>query len=541
MFDEQMAICARGISLANTCTADPPGIMSIHYNPAGLSDLPVGKTLDLGLTLPIILMKIKLNADPNAKTFLDGSSPNATDPKKRDPLAGKEGTTGPLMYLPLYNDTIPFLAAPTVGLSTRESGSKWTFAIGSYVPFAAGFTHDKADDPLRYAAKSVVQQHLIYAAPSASYKAGDNLSLGFSIGMGQTATSVSMDMRSPSDMIALTKVLGDATHGLEIPIVSELTLPSPWFGGGVAPYDKIAQLSMSLRDDFSPSYNLGILWKPKDWFAFGACYQSEIQIEQTGRYSVQHSPQFSAMMNWMRQGMILPVAASMLNLPTSGEDQYGYCTSTSFNFPQIIQAGIKLQPLNKLKFLFDLHWAQWSVLKEDRFIFDQPISLLRLVNIMGYGESPNQMVLKRNFKDTLSWSTAIEYLPTDWLTLRLGYELRPTSVRAELYDSLYALPDLHNIGTGFGIKLDNGIQFNLAFAYIFNNSYSVPNGSSVQMNSDDWTKPVYNPFVGLDYIQKTQIYIFSANTSMPLDLFVQGTKTGIKAVTNIFSMLNPFK
>lgn len=540
VFHEQMAISTRGIALSNTCTADPPGMMSIHYNPAGLSSLPDGKVFEQGLTIPIILITTRLEADPDADEFLDRWGPNAEEPENRDPLTGTEGTSGPLMYVPLYNDTIPFLFGPTVGISSRQPDSKWTFALGSYAPFAVGLTHDKADDPLRFAAKSVAQQHLIYAAPSASYKIDDKLSVGFSIGFGQTATYASMDMRAPSDMIALTKILGESTEGLEIPIVSELTLPSPWFGGGVGPYDKLAQISLKLRDDFSPSYNLGVLWNPKEWLSFGLTYQSEIKLEQVGRYSVQHSPNFTAMMNWMAQGMILPVAAASLNLPTSGEDQYGYCSSTSFNYPQRIQAGIKLQPIDQFKFLFDVHWANWSVIKEDRFTFDKNISLLRLVNIMGYGEQPNEMVLERNFEDTIHWSVGLELLPTDWLTLRLGYEMRPTSVQSNLYDGLYALPDLHNIGTGLGIKLENGVKLDLAFAYIFNNSFTVPNGSSYQMNSNDWTRPVYNPFVGLDYYQETKVYIFSGSVSMPLNIFIEQTKHGIHSFKDIFNKINPF-
>jgi len=540
VFHEQMAICTQGISLANTCTADPPGIMAIHYNPAGLSHLRDGKTMIMGVSIPVILINTRLEADPDAEDFMGGWGPNASDPTKRDPLAGTEGTSGPLMYIPIYNDTIPFLFGPTIGLSTREPDSKWTFAVGSYAPFAVGLTHDKDDDPLRFASKSVVQQHLIYAAPSASYKIDDNLSVGLSIGMGQTATIAKMDMRSPSDMIALTRILGEATQGLEIPIISELTLPSPWFGGGVAPYDKVAQISLSLRDDFSPSYNVGLLWEPKNWLSMGLCYQSEVKLQMTGRFSVQHSPQFTAMMNWMSQGVVVPIGATMLNLPTSGEDQYGYCSSTSLNYPQRVQFGVKLQPLAQFKYLFDVHWADWSIIQEDRFVFDQQISVLRLVNIMGYGESPNQMVLQRHFKNTLHWSTAIEYLPTDWLTFRLGYEMRPTSVRAEYYDGLYSLPDLHNIGTGLGIKMDNGIELDLGFAYIFNKSFTVPNNSSLQMNSNEWTRPVYNPFVGLDYFQETKVYIGSVSATMPLEIMVSMASDSMDSIKNIFSKLNPF-
>jgi long-subunit fatty acid transport protein len=539
-FHEQMAICARSISLANTCTADPPGLMSIHYNPAGLSKLNDGNTFSQGIGIPIILITTRVDADPDAPNFIGDYGPNADDPDKRDPLDGTEGTTGPLMYIPIYNDTVPFLFSPTIGLSTRKTDSKWTFAVGSYAPFAVGLTHGDPNDPLRYAAKAVSQQHLIYAAPSASYQVDDHLSIGFSIGMGQTATNAKMDMRSPSDMIALTRVLGESTQGLEIPIISELTLPSPWFGGGVSPYDKVAQLSMSLRDDFSPSYNIGVLWEPKNWFSFGACYQSEIKVELTGRYSIQHSPQFTAMMNWMSQGLVLPVTAAMLNLPTSGQDQYGYCSSNSFNYPQRVQVGIKLKPFKRLKCMFDVHWADWSIVKEDRFIFDQSISLLRFVNIMGYGESPNQMVLNRNFKDTIHWSTAFEIMLTDNLTFRMGYEMRPTSVRAELYDGLYALPDLHNIGTGLGITFDSGIELDLGFAYIFNDSYTVPNNGSYQLNSDEWTRPVYNPFVGLDYHQETKVYIGSVNVTMPLDMMIETASSGIDTLKGCFSAINPF-
>ncbi|GAB6095381.1 outer membrane protein transport protein [Desulfatiferula olefinivorans] len=540
VFHEQMAIATRGISLANTCTADPPGILSIHYNPAGLSRLNDGKTFTQAVSLPVILITTGVEADPDAPNFLGDYGPNAEDPAKRDPLAGTEGTTGPLMYIPIYNDTIPFLVGPTIGLSTREPDSKWTFAVASYAPFAVGLTHEDSDDPLRFAAKSVVQQHLIYAAPSFSYRIDDQWSVGLSVGMGQTATYATMDMRSPSDMIALTRVLGESTEGLEIPIISEMTLPSPWFGGGVAPYDKVGQISLKLRDDFSPSYNLGLLWEPKNWFSLGICYQSEIKLEMTGRYSMLHSPQFSAMMNWLSQGVVLPVSAAMLNLPTSGEDQYGYVTSTSFTYPQRVQLGIKLQPFKQLKWLIDLHWAEWSVVEEDRFTFDQPLSLLRFVNIMGYGEEPDQMVLKRDFESTLHWSTALEIMPTDALTLRLGYEFRPTSVQDKYYDGLYALPDLHNIGTGLGIKMDNGIELDLAFAYIFNESYTVPNNSSLQMNSDDWTRPVYNPFTGLDYHQETKVYVGSISATMPLEHMVETTRHGIDTVKRLMGKLYPF-
>lgn len=540
-FDEQMAVCARSVALSNTCTADPPGILAIHYNPAGLSSLDDGKTLSLSFIIGHILLKQRLEADPDFDGYLGGYGPNATDEDKRDPLAGTEGTTGSQMYLPIYNNTIPLLAGgPLPALSTREKDSKWTFAVGAYMPYGAGFTHEDSDDPIRFQAKSLVSQYIIYAAPSASYKINDDLSFGLSIGMGQAVLQANLDMRLPSDMTAITRILGEATQGLEIPIISELTLPSPWFGGGVSPYDKIAQLSMKMRDDYSPSYNLGVLWSPKKWLSLGATYQSEIKLEMTGRYSIQHSPQFSAMMSWLGQGVVTPIIAGMLNLPTTGEDQYGYCSYSSHSYPQRIQAGIKLQPIKQFKFLFDTHWSDWSIFKEDRFVFDQQLSILRFANINGYSEPANAMVIRRNFKSTFHWSTGVELIPNDWLTLRAGYEMRPTSVRPDLYDAMYALPDLENIGVGLGITFNNGLIIDLGLAYIHNDSYTVPNNSSTNMNSIDWTRPVYNPFGGLDYFQETKIYIGSASLTMPWELMMSMSKRNIDKVKNVFSSLNPF-
>ena len=84
-----------------------------------------------------------------------------------------------------------------------------------------------------------------------------------------------LNMRTPNDMVALTGALGEETKGLEIPVVSELTLPPPWFNGGMNPYDTQGSLQMQLEDYITTSYNLGLLWKPYDWFSFGAVYQSE--------------------------------------------------------------------------------------------------------------------------------------------------------------------------------------------------------------------------------------------------------------------------
>lgn len=532
-FHEQLAIDTVAISLANTVTARPPGHASIHYNPAGLSQLPDGKYFSNGLTIPIIEKTSCFKQDPDFEGFLGGY--------KDDPVDGKCGTSSSgRMYLPFYNDTIDFLLAPTLGLSYRKPGSKWTFAVGQYAPFAVGLVHGDDGDPSVYGGKSVYQQHLVYIAPAVSFQMTPTFSVGLTVGLGQTAMGAEVDMRAPNDMVALTEVLGEATAGLEIPILSELTLPPPWFGGGVGPYDQVASLDMNLRDDFSPNYNVGLLWEPWKWLAIGACYQSAIKTQLTGHYQFNYSEDWQRMVNWFGSSPLLVITSGIFDLPMTPVASQSGTVTTQITFPQRAQFGIKIKPFRRLSLMADLHWADWSVLKEDEFIFDQDIQLLRLVKMLGYTGGNDTLVVQRDFKDTWHWSVGLEYDILDWLTFRCGYEKRETSVQPDLYDLLYALPDLENFGAGFGIKLKNGMTIDIAAGYVINESYEVPNNTSTNLNSTEFIYPVYNPYAGLDYEQKTVTYMGSFKLSMPTHVMAEMLHHQLETIKHIFSFLNPF-
>ena len=215
--------------------------MSVHYNPAGLSLLNDGKTLSQGFAFPLIERTGRLTEDPDFDGFMNNTwgpdAPfNPEDPLSAhggpDPLAGTEGTNNRnRMYIPFYGP-IDMLVGANLGLSSRKKDSKWTFAYANYAPYGGGMAHREADDPMRFGCKSLYLQHLVYAAPTAAYQISDTLSLGISIGMGQTALGMELDQRTPNELVAMTRVVGDATKDLEIPVVSEQTLPPPFLGGG---------------------------------------------------------------------------------------------------------------------------------------------------------------------------------------------------------------------------------------------------------------------------------------------------------------------
>jgi len=557
-FSEQVATDTKAISLANAVTADPPGLMSAHYNPAGLSLLPEGKTFSNGVAFVRIERKGILREDPDFEGFLNETwgpdAPyNPDDPLSAhggpDPLADTEGSADTnRMALPFYGpfDT-PILFAPNLGISSKEKDSKWTFAYANYVPHGAGLAHRDAGDPMRYGCKSLYLIHLVYAAPTAAYQVSDELAIGASVGMGQTVMGMELDQRTPNELVGLTRVIGDATRDLEIPVVSEQTLPPPFLGGGLGPYEYNTRLQMDLRDDFSPSFNLGLLWRPRNWFSFGVTYQSETSSEITGDYSFEYSEQFQRMVNWNGRTPMTLQTAGMLDLPINGvPSQTGSVTATQI-FPRRVQTGIMVKPLNKLKLLFDLHWADWSAVKEDRFEFDQDIQLFRLAKLMGYTGGNRALVVQRRMEDTWHWSVGMEYQATNWLSLRAGYSKRPTSTQKDLFDALYFMPDVDFYGAGIGLRLPKKMKLDLGLGYLVNKSKKIDNNESTNLNSTDFTKIVYNPYAGLDYEQELEIFMGSFTVTMPLEVQMEMihhqmemTHHAVEGIKKLIGKLNPF-
>lgn len=517
-FHEQIAISTQAISLGNAVTARPPGHMSIHYNPAGLSLLPEGHQLSMGITIPVVDKTSRFKKDENFGGFLEGQY-DEEDPifAESDEVEG-ENTDG-RMYVPLVNDTLDFLISPSLGISSRSEDSKWTFAIGNYAPFAVGLVHDDKDDPTRFGGRGVYWQHLVYAAPAASCQMTDNFSVGISVGLGQSAMGAELDMRTPHDLMALSRIMGDATEGMMIPPFTQLYYDEPFFGGGLSPYERSATMELDMRSDFSPNYNLGLLYSPWDWLSLGLVYQSRIKAYLDGDYKIEYSESWQNFVNWFGQGPLgTRRVSAMLDIPVNAvQSQSGRVTS-EIEYPERVQVGIKLSPFDWLSLMVDAKWANWSVLDEDEYVFDQDIQLFRFAKFGGYAGGNDTLVIQRHFENTLDWAVGLEISPADWLDVRLGYEWRESSVEDEYYDLLMALPDLHSVGAGFGFHFKNGLSIDIAGAWLFNDSYEIDAGESRNLNSPDFDKIVYNPYVGADYEQETHTYMGSLTATMPFSV-----------------------
>lgn len=496
---EQLGISTKAMSLGNAVTAHPPGIMSVHYNPAGLTRLE-GRHYTLGLGAAAFERIARFSADPDFRGFLGFE-------EVPDPLAGKEGvSTGGVIVLPGYGAIgLPILPVPNLGISFNEPGSRWTVAFASYAPFGGGLEHGNPDDPARFGGRGVSFQRMVMA-PAVAYKISDRLSVGLSMVMGMAAMSVDMPMRIPNDLIALTHLIGEFSEPME-GFAPELF---PLLGGGLHPFEEIASIELVVEDNFTTSFNLGLLWEPVDWFAFGICYQSESRAKMSGEFEFKYGQRFQNLVKWIDGCEIIRAMAKEFCLPYRPMPGQRGRVTMDFIFPQRWQLGIMLRPSSRLRLMADLHWINWSVWEETVMEFDRDIQLLMLAASISPGVEKDRMALALNLKDTWHPSFGIEFQASDRLSLRLGYEARSTSVPVE-YFGLIPFPDLTIYSAGIGWKLGENSGIDLSFSFLDTETFKLPNNTSRNFNYTGIGNFIYNPFAGLDFEQDLTAHILSIN------------------------------
>ncbi len=519
---EQLAIDTRANALANSVTADPSGPLSVHYNPAGL-DRIVGTEVANGfIYAPVLNVKGNFTQPNDPATGKPWAPFGGWFNNGIDPEAGHSSSTTPSIELPFVGK-LPFMAAPYNGIAHHDKDSPFAYGFALYAPFAAGMSHSDPDDPYRFLGQNISIVRLV-AGPGVSYRVTNNFAVGASFGLGLSFMGFQTQQRAPNDLTALTGALGQATKGLEIPIISELTFPAPWFGGGLNPYEDIGSLKFFAQDLCNTSYNVGFLWDPFNWLSFGGVYQSEATAHMTGRYTFQYSQSLQNTVNWLGSSPLTIIIAAMLGLPTHTASEDDGNMQVSVVYPARLQFGVKLQPLPRIKFLVDANWTEWSAWKTNTIIFDRPMPLLQLARLSGYQGGSNQLVIVNGFKDTWHLSYGLEIMASDHLTLRLGYEHRPTSNTAQYFGPVpLGDMDLYTVGIGVhhnepprkykGIldllqQASKPDYLDLGVTYM-TSSYTCNFNQSKNFNSINFTDMIYNPFAGLAYSQNTTAWILS--------------------------------
>lgn len=507
---ENIGVDPVAMSMGNAVTADPPGVASIHFNPAGLTRLKGTTRSDSVFGASI-------------KPYASFHQPEGFDIGgwKQDPLNGT--SSGPVrqsIYIPGLGATkarLPFAASAGLGLSFHNEGSPWTFATATYVPQAVSVDRTlDPNDPARFDGRKVIMQRLVYLSPSVAYKYSDTLSFGVSVPIAHQAFLLDTDMRFPNKLLGIVGQLQDAWCGDSSNPVDEFGfgLCGDGKGGGhLRPFRQVGNMRFDMTSPVDPTINVGVLWEPKDWFAAGLVYQSGSKTVLTGRYTFQADYNMDAFVEGMYHSLLGPIVASMFGFPTSIPPvQMGNATMV-LPFPEHVQAGFKLKPLKQVQLNVDVGWTNWKRWDSLTVQFDRTVNLLEMARIFGQADS-TKLVMPRHYRNTYSYGVGLQVEPIEGLMLRFGYEPRRSSIPASALDLIAPLPDIKIKSVGAGIDLGEGTHLDFTASYAAA-KFNLPAETSCNLNCSNFFNVVYNPYAGLDVSGGIRIRYFGLTLSRP--------------------------
>lgn len=492
---DNLLIDPAAMAMGNAVTADPPGINSIHFNPAGLARIPTGKFKTD--TIAIIGLKTEEHYRSAPDMDMGGFS--------NDPL--NETASGPVklrLYIPglgMLPWRFPGLAAANLGFSFSNEGSPFTFGSAVYIPFA--FSADRQedpDDPSRFQGKIVHMQRLVYLSPAVGYKYSDTLRFGVAVPIAHQAIFIDTDMRMPNKLLGITGSLQKGFCGEEGKSNVIDTFTVGLCGGGkdglLDPFKKAANMSMELTTPFDPTLNLGVLWEPTKSFGLGLTYQGGSKTVYHGRYSFKTDPMLRAFVQGLNSSLLGPMIGGIAGLPQYIPPIQSGNVVATIPFPDKWQLGFKVRPTEKLQLNMDVSYTDWAKWDAFQFKFDQDIYMLQMARMFGFSDS-TQVTMNQGLQNVFSYGFGVQYDVTPKLSLRLGYEPRKSSIPLNQITVLAPLPDTVVRSVGARLKLEKDTEINLAFSYM-SGSYSVPARTNCNLNCDHFFNVVYNPYAAMD-------------------------------------------
>lgn len=489
----------KAMALGNAITADSSGIDAVHYNPAALTKLK-GRQTQMKLLTGIMDIRAEFDAPPGyGSAFLNYGD---------DDVAGSSSrTTTPAMYLPGFGGLteMPLLAAPLAGISINPPGSKFTFATNVYAPQALGFSRDDDSDPARYQGRKVAIQRITYLSPSVGYQMNDELSFGLSVGFSHQAMALNQDFRAPGVLTGVTRLLGEIykTGGV---CATPIRILADFCGSTLGPFTNLANLDIDLQQKLAPSWNVGVLWEPTDWFAWGATYQSESRMHLQGKYRVDYSADWQSFWSVFDQSIIAQVFGIF---PRGQVDEERGSASLDLTYPDHFSTGIKFKPHDQWQINFDVKWTDYQDWNSFEIQFDRPLDMLRVARVFSSQYATDTSItLDRGYESVWSWALGVQYEVNERLTLRAGYEPRPSAIPENKADVLAPVGDAVLYGLGLGYRWDKDTFIDVGFNY-FVSEQDIPARSSCNVNCADIDSLVYNPYADLDVKTKTTAYIMA--------------------------------
>lgn len=506
-----IAVDVKAMSMAHAVTADPPGIMAIHFNPAGLGKLR-GRRMDLQFLGVDFALNSEFSAPPDYNVFgfsddpvVCADAPNDGADFCREFRTGQSSVEGISLYIPILNDAVdlppgPLIAGPLPSFAIRPAGSKFTFATATYLPMAAGL-YRADDDPGNFMGKRMALERITYLSPSVGFQASESLYLGASIGLSYQAVLLETDFRAPNELLGFARIIdesicapfkGESNIALDI-ILFGICRPNE----GLGPFKNLASLEVAMDQRLSPSYNLGVLWEPTDWFAFGATWHSEADVNMKGDFVVNYSNATQQTINGIGGSPTGAIALAVLGIPSSVGPSESGLISMDLTMPAHFQTGIKIRALERWQFNVDAVWVDYDQWDAFNFSFDKATAVTALARLFSPGSTPTKLAFPLGFQSTWNLAFGVQYDLTGRLQLRGGYEPRASAIPDDRRNPMVPINEAQYFSLGLGYKWDKDTDIDLAIATVRSRD-NIPANTSCMANCEGIDNIVYNPYAGLD-------------------------------------------
>lgn len=516
---QNLSVDMKALSMGNAVTADPPGINSIHFNPAGLSRID-GLQTDLQGIIAHFDIGREWSAPEGYGVFGYSDDPLVCNDDEANPSSlctDYKGTVEgdveyPTLYVPVLKKMVDLgkgmpIAAPTFGVAYRPPGSKVTYATAMYAPMIAGFGAEDGN-PGNYMGQQVALERITYLSPSAAYKVNDELSLGASIGMSYQAVALNTDMRAPNDLVGVLRLIDEdvcAPFKENGNIVTDLLL----FGmcnaeESLGPFDKLAKLELAVEQTLTPSYNLGLLWEPTDDFGLGLVYQSESKMQLKGKFHITNGQGAQDLTNALNTSVTGQILSAILGFPSYVPPTESGLATIDLNYPQHFQAGIKYKILPDVQVNVDVGWTDWDEWESLDIQFDRNLSVLQVAKLLSNNITPNSISMPIGFQSSWNWGVGVQYDATDRLQLRLGYEPRTSAIPDDKRNPMVPINNAQLFGMGLTYKFDPDTEIDLTYAHLRSRD-QIPANTSSMANETGVGNILYNPYAGLDISTNTKV------------------------------------
>lgn len=392
---------AKAIGLGNAVTADPPGIDSIIFNPAGLVRQPKGMHLNIKGIVPSLGVEASIY-HPDNSLIMEASPDNAPglwsfmcQNNIRDPefwstqeefdqacldtipngslTAGATGdnrsfysntrdlaapnkvihseTNGIGMMLPgvKLQNVKGDLAGLGFGASFSPEGANWTFATGVYADLLGLGRAD--NDPARYEGKLFSMVRLSYFTPSLAYRFSDKLSAGISMSLSWQGMGMEMDLRLPNFGLQVVNsfqdegcefedaegLIGGANPGSAT--ATTIYQLMSLCGAEMSPFTPIGSMYLEAEKALSVGFTFGVLYEPTEWLTLGLNYRPEVKDTMKGQFALNYSQNWSQLFGDMRRQGIGNGVFEMIDLFCDDCMPYGDFEGTNIDLATNSESG----------------------------------------------------------------------------------------------------------------------------------------------------------------------------------------------------------